>query len=582
MDRNKQQSESIFSPDEQAMADEFRVNPVIIQLLRKRNIRSKEEIETFLYPTLAKLPPPDLFFGIREAVNLITQSIEEKRNIIIWGDYDVDGVTATALLVNFFRQTGVEPLYHIPDRLVDGYGLNSRTLAKIRKNVVGDKPLLITVDCGISNISEVRRAKELGFQVIVTDHHELPDELVPADVIVNPKYGKVDSVFRDLAGVGVAFYLAAGLRAGLNAAGYFQDNKLDSPNLKWFLSFVAIGSIADMVPLTGINRILVKAGFEALGSMDHPGLNALLESCDIHTTLITADDIGFGVAPKVNAAGRIGKALKALDLLLSDNSAQSVKLANSLTRLNNKRKKITREVFESVSQRAHECIQNGDSAIIVEGEYHPGVIGIVASQILERYDVPVILFGRDENEDGVILLKGSARSVEGVDIFAVLQSCERYLVKWGGHRQAAGMSLLQENFSGFKEIVNLLVKKLTRDQSAGKSYAVDLEVSVETVFAKPMIRQLQLLEPYGVGNWLPIFKDRSIEPVQITTVGNGGDHIKMRFRGKYGNQDGIGFGLGKKINALREKRNHSIVYSPMLSRYKKSANWQVKILSIDP
>ncbi len=577
-----QKKNGTCSQDQLKLAREFRVDPIIIQLLNKRDIISRDDIDDFLNPTLAKLPPPKQFQGIQEAVELIIRAIRLKSRIIIWGDYDVDGVTGTALLVNFFRSIGVEAEYHIPDRLTDGYGLNCKTLVQLKKETKGDHPLIITVDCGISNFTETKKAKDLGFSIIVTDHHEVSEEIPVADVIINPKSPNVHDIFYNLAGVGVAFYLVAGLRAELDRSGYFEEGKIQLPNMKNFLSFVALGSIADMVPLIGINRILVKGGFEALLEYQHTGLNALLESCDIHSQLITGDDIGFSIAPKINAAGRIGKAQKALELLLCFDLKKSKQLAASLTRMNNTRRKLTREVFAETQDRAKRLLDQDDCCVVLEGEYHPGVVGIVASQLVDRYRVPVIVFSRDKENNGNIILKGSARSVEGVNLFKILQKCERFLVKYGGHRQAAGLTISNDNFEGFKTIFNQHILSITEGKPIQKSFEFDLDVSVDKVFSGNVIRQLQLLEPYGVGNRQPVFRDEKTEPVQINTVGNGGNHIKVRFRGKQSNQNGIGFGLGHQLTEMRERRNHSIIYSPMLSRFKKSANWQVKILSIHP
>jgi len=564
------------------LAREFGVDPIIIQLLNNRNIISRSDIDDFLNPALAKLPSPSQFQGIKEAVELIIRMIRLQGRIIVWGDYDVDGVTGTALLVNFFRSIGVEAEYHIPDRLTDGYGLNCRTLVQFKEETQEDQPLIITVDCGISNLPEIKKAKDLGFSVIVTDHHELSEEIPVADVIINPKSPDVLDIFYNLAGVGVAFYLAAGLRAELDRSGFFKKGEVQLPNMKNFLSFVALGSIADMVPLIGINRILVKGGFEALLEYEHPGLNALLKSCDIHSQLITGEDIGFSIAPKINAAGRIGKAEKALELLLCSDREKSNRLAASLTRMNSTRRKLTREVYKETVDRAKRLLDRDESCVVLEGEYHPGVVGIVASQLVDRFRVVAIVFGRDKGRNGEIVLKGSARSVEGVNLFKVLQKCEKYLVKFGGHQQAAGLSIAPENFEGFKKVFNQHIQAITDGKPINKRFKYDLDVGVDKVFSRNIIRQLQLLEPYGEGNRQPVFRDVKAEPVQISVVGNGGNHIKVRFRGKNSNQNGIGFGLGHLLKEMRERRNHSIIYSPMLNRFKQSENWQVKIISIHP
>lgn len=556
------------------------MDPLIIMLLNKRNITARDDVIDFLNPSLANLPFPSDFQGVSEAVALIIETVLEEEEIVVWGDYDVDGITGTALLVHFFRAIGKDVNYHVPNRLTEGYGLNNQTLATLRKQMKGDSPLLITVDCGISNHVEIRRAKELGFNVIVTDHHELPENTVSADVIVNPKVCGTDQAFYNLAGVGVAFYLASGLRVQLESENYFSIKNLSIPNMKWFLCFVALGSIADMVPLTGINRTLVKAGFEVLTATDHHGISALLSSCDIHGKMLTADDIGFSIAPKINAAGRIGKAEKALELLLCEDEEKGARLAAQLTQMNLKRKKITRDVFDATFDRSRSLINNGDCCIVLDGEFHQGVIGIVASQLVEKLNVPVILLSRDKDENGREILKGSARSVEGINLFSILQRCDKYIIKYGGHKMAAGLTIFDENISGFKTVMNSIVESVTKGGHVREQFHVDMDVPVDMLFSGRIIEQLQLLEPYGEGNRQPIFYDHQSEPVQMSSVGNGGSHIKIRFRGKFTNQEGIGFGLGHQLAELRKSRTHSIIYSPMLNRFKKSVSWQVKVLSI--
>jgi len=574
------QSRSIPTVEQKQLAKELGIDPIIIMLLNKRSITVKEDIVDFLNPSLTSLPFPADFKGVPEAVSLIVNTIATENEIVVWGDYDVDGITGTALLIQFFRAIGRQVKSHIPDRLTDGYGLNSKSLSRLRKTVSGENPLLITVDCGISNHEEILLARKLGYSVLVTDHHELPHIPVKADVVVNPKANGTKEDFYNLAGVGVAFYLAAGLRAELQSKNFFQKNNISIPNMKEFLCFVALGTIADMVPLVGVNRILVKAGFEALMATQFHGISALLSSCDIHKGFLTADDIGFSIAPKINAAGRIGKAETALELLVSENKEKSIRLAAKLTRLNIKRKKITGEVFEKAKYLSRTLLNSGDHCIVIKGEFHQGVIGIVASKLVEKFNVPVLLFSQELDENNRKILKGSARSIEGVNLFSILQNCDKYIINYGGHQMAAGLTIFDENFSGFKAAINSLIGVATKGKRTKSQFWVDLNVPVEELFSSVIIDQLRLLEPYGEGNQQPIFQDKNSEPIQMTTVGIGGHHIKIRFRGKFNNQNGIGFGLGNQISELRENRTHSIIYSPMLNRFKNSLTWQVKILSI--
>lgn len=569
-----------ISPTEQQLrlAHELKIDPLVIMLLHNRNICSKQDIINFLNPSLTNLPSPDLLQGMSEGISLIVEAIQAQKDIAIWGDYDVDGITGTALLIQFFRVIGKNVHFYIPDRLNEGYGLNNQGLSKLRKEMVSDNPVLITIDCGIANFTEVREAKQLGFTVIVTDHHELPQGKLFADAVINPKKNGNNKAFYNLAGVGVSFYLAAGIRSALNSQNYFSDSDFLCPNMKWFLSFVALGTIADMVPLTEINRILVRGGFEALVTTSHQGLIALLRSCDIHGEMLTTDDIAFTIAPKINAAGRIGRAHIALELLLTnDDKDKSLKLASQLTSINVKRKKITKDVFDQALNEAEKLFNDRSSCIVLEGQYHQGVIGIVASQLVEQFRVPVVIFSR--GNEGI--LKGSGRSVEGVNLFEILQQCEKYTIQYGGHSMAVGLSMFESNFSDFRNILNTIISSSTKGELADRHLEIDLSCSIDKLFSGDLINQLQLMEPYGEGNKQPIFIDHQTEPVHVSTVGKDSGHIKIRFRGKFSNQEGIGFGLGDKLFELREKRIHSVVYSPMLNRFRRSANWQIKILSIN-
>jgi single-stranded-DNA-specific exonuclease len=567
------------SKEQERLARTFNVHPLLIHLLVLRGISTDEAIECFLNPRLANLPDPQTIKGMKEAVFLVEEALSHNSEIVIWGDYDVDGITATCLLVQFFKKIGKDANWYIPDRFLEGYGLNCEALSKIRSKIKGEFPLLITVDCGISNHREIMAARKLGFKIIVTDHHEPPDSMVDANAVINVKQKGCGFPDTNLAGVGTAFYLAAGVRSSLQEKGYFR-NKECIPNLKQFLDYVAIGTIADMVPLTGPNRILVKAGFESLATNSNIGLSALLKSSDIHPGIITSDDISFQIAPKINAAGRLGKVEAATNLLLCSEKERSLRLANRLTEINNRRKRICEDILETTLKIDSNKLITNDNCIILSGDYHSGVVGIVASQLVNIHHLPTIIFAPDPACNEQNILKGSGRSIPGVDVLAILRYCERYLLKYGGHTMAAGMSLLQENFSMFKEQFSACLSEVMSEECKERPLSIDAEVSIEKVFDKSFLNQLSVLEPFGIGNSRPIFSDSNACIYDYRVVGRNNDHLKIYFRGQYANCQGVGFNLGYKHKILQEKTKHTVIYSPTLNRYRANLNWEVRLIDI--
>jgi single-stranded-DNA-specific exonuclease len=558
---------------------QFDVDPLIIYLLELRNISGADAIYSFLNPSLANLPDPFTIKDMDSAVALVSEAIRKKSAIVIWGDYDVDGITSTCLLVDFFRKIGIRASWKIPNRFSEGYGLNIQGIEKIREKNFENSLLLITVDCGISNHREIRRAKELGFKVIVTDHHEPTDTSVPADAILNVKQKGCPFADKNIAGVGVAFYLIAGIRSQLKRDGYF-NNVESIPNLKQFLDFVAIGTIADMVSLSGVNRILTKAGLEVLASNRNFGISALLKESEIFDScMISSDDIMFQVAPKINAAGRMDTADAAINLLLCSDQNEASRLAKNLTNLNEKRKNICSEILETTLS-IDDNILIYNNCIILSGEFHQGVLGIVASQLVGKYNLPVVLLTYGGLHNGKTILKGSGRSVAGVNIFEILIKCERFLLKFGGHSMAAGLSLFEENLDLFRERFSQVLTESTRDTYIREQYIIDVDFPVDKLFEERILLQLQRLEPFGVGNRKPVFMDSKALVYDCHTIGHHGNHLKVLFRGKYANRKGVGFNLGNRKELLQGKTHNHIIYTPSLNRFKNSVSWEIRLLDI--
>ncbi|MBM9602840.1 single-stranded-DNA-specific exonuclease RecJ [Desulfopila inferna] len=565
----------IASADEKTLAGKFGVEPEIIKILNNRGLSEKKEIEKFLYPTLYDLENPSELLGMAEACALVYQALIEEQEIIIWGDYDVDGVTATCVLVSFFQSLQIKVRWFIPNRFTDGYGLELQSLKVLLEECSSSNPLLITVDCGISNDEEVAFARSRGCRVIVTDHHEPGEGNCSADAVINPKQRGCQFKDKNIAGVGLAFYLAMGIRAFLEKKMFF-NRVVIKPNLKQLLELVAIGTIADMVSLTNCNRILVKAGFEVLNISPSPGVAALLEECDIRSANITAEDIAFQVAPKINAAGRLEEAGFAAHLLLENDPAIAKKLARKLSNLNKKRKELCEECLETTLTNIEYSLNSNDHCCIAKVDYSIGILGIVASQIGEKTGVPVILVTSANDKKLGRVLKGSCRSIPGINIHQALKNCKDFLIKYGGHPMAAGVTLHEEMFDDFRNAFSAQLSELSSMPAEPRE--VDLEMEMEKVLSAKIIQQMQMLEPFGVDNEKPIFIDRNIILQDINKLGRNGDHLSFRKRGRFKSLKCVAFRFGEYENIIKNSPEFNMIYTISISRYKKAAKWQAQLV----
>lgn len=556
------------------------VPDLIRGILSKRNISDKESLERFLHPKLDSLPQPSLMKGLTSAASAICKAIDDNVEIIIWGDYDVDGTTGTALLINFFRELGIEIQYYIPSRLNEGYGLNSSKFLATFKDAIDHGALLVTVDCGISDSEAVREIKKAGCEVIITDHHQMPMGALPGCIVVNPNQPGCGFNGEMLAGVGVAFFLAAAVRSHLSASGYFASRP--RPNLKQFLAFVALGTISDLVELTHTNRVLVKAGFEALVNSNIPGIISLLENAEISGEIITSEDISFSLGPRINAAGRLGVADVAVDLMVCDNLADGLSLSTQLEKHNEKRKKLCEICYEHALNSDSSRLFIGDNSIVVSGDFHVGIIGIVASRIVEKYNKPAIVFSEVQGSGGQIHHKGSGRSVSGINILECLHLCSKTILRYGGHGMAAGLTVDGANYSEFvnvfEEQVELASKE--RDLSDLIQASCDAECTIDDVMNKEFLAFFSLMEPFGPENEKPVFLDRHASIVSCKAIGSDRQHLQMVIRGKYENHRAIGFGLGDMVADVRASRAQQVYFTPMLNRFRNTEVWQVRVISI--
>lgn len=552
------------------------LDPFIRQILKRRGIVEETEMRAFLEPQLKDLPDPFLMMDMEKAVRVVGDCIIKGGSFLIWGDYDVDGTTATALLVLFIRFLDCEVEYHIPNRLTDGYGLQAKSLETVTATTKKQHDVLITVDNGISAHEAVKKAKSLGYKVVITDHHTPPEKKVEADAVLNPKQKGCTFPGQNLAGVGVAFYMVIGIRQYLQQNNYFTTHDHSVPNLKQFLDLVAIGTVADMVKLDHTNRILIRAGMETLAQQTNPGITELCKQSNLDLGMICSEDISFQLAPKINAAGRLGSAEKAVSLFITSSKTEATELTAALFANNETRKNKTLDnLVKAMSDTKKAGLENKHSTIVA-GEYHIGVAGIVASNLVEKFAKPAIVLCTQDGET----LKGSARSVKGVDVYEALADCEKALLGFGGHAMAAGMSLFVKDLAEFTNLFEKAVFKQNNGVIEASAKVVEADIKIEHLFTAPILRQLPLLEPYGVGNPQPIFRDVSVRFAEAMPIGKDKSHLRLSITLGATVIKGIGFGLGKFVKECRSGREKRVLYSPSLNFFRGRRSWQARVHEI--
>ena len=464
------------------------------KILENRGVKTAEEMKSFLKPSLSQLYNPFLLRDMDIAVNRVIRAIKRNEGIFIVGDYDTDGVTATSLLLRFFREIDVKAYFYIPKR-EDGYGLS---VEAIKKALNRGSSLIITVDNGITSIDEVEFAKNVGIDVIITDHHEPQEELPNAYAVVNPKRSDSKFPFKELSGVGVAFNLVMALRGQLRKRGFFSEK--EEPNLKKYLDLVALGTLADIVPLLDENRVCVKIG---LFNNTHStvGLESLKKVSGIDG-MLTSKHVGFVLAPRINAAGRLNDASIVVDMFMKDTVEEAEIIAKKLNEINVQRRKLQLEIIKEVEG----IVKNTNDPIIVVAKegWHKGVIGIVANAIAYKHKKPTIIITKGDN-----VSVGSGRSVGDIDLFSVVKKASHLLEKFGGHRMAIGITIKNRYLDDFKQSLNDIVKEKYKDYQPVFKYEVDCDVSF-SIFTRRFLEELVLLEPHGPLNEEPLFICRNV------------------------------------------------------------------------
>lgn len=544
-------------------------NELIYNLLFHRGLCTSEDIQLFLKPSLENFHDPFLLDGMKDAVDRILIAIREKERILIYGDYDADGVSATSILIRFFNTLDLQVDYYIPDRVDEGYGISDAAVEFISNN---DYDLVITVDCGISarqQVAEiVERCTERGkaIDIIITDHHQCNEELIPdALAIINPHLPNDNYPYKNLCGAGVALKLIHALGICTGNARAFEE----------YLDIAAIATIADIVDLNGENRIITKFGIEKILKNPCVGIKALLNVALANKTQIDSYRVSFVIAPRINAAGRMGDASVAVKLFTTDDQTKANEYAICLESSNIKRQEIQEGIFkEAIKIIEDDLSYNKEKIIVVYHEnWHHGVIGIVASKLVDRYHKPVFVFSV-ENGKAV----GSARSIEGFNLFKAMESQSDILIKYGGHEQAGGLTISALNLELFRKQINLYANGLITDEMLIPETTIDFEVKGNDISLKAA-KMISQMEPFGCGNKMPVFCYKSAIIREKKTIGNG-QHLKLTFEIEGKNIDGVYFGKGYLDMGISPNDIVDIVFTQEVNDFRGVESLQIKLLDM--
>jgi single-stranded-DNA-specific exonuclease len=552
----------------------LKLAPLVVQVLIARGFNTEESSRAFLASQLSQLREPSLLPGVDDAADRVVAALNAKRQITIYGDYDVDGVTSTSVLWHCISLAGGKVDYYIPSRLTEGYGLNSDAIRQLHEE--DPDRLLISVDCGIASVEEAAVAAELGLELVITDHHHIGAELPNAACLVHPRIPGTDYPFGDLCGVGVAFKLAWAICQRLG------DGTKASPRMREFLKsavgLAAIGTVADVVPLVDENRIIVRYGLHSLKDNPSLGLKALMKAAKLdEKPALTAEDIGFGLAPRINAAGRLGQARLAVELLTTSNVERAASLADYVDELNNNRKTVERRIFKAAKEMVeqHPEWEEHPTLVMAHHDWHPGVIGIVASRVAERFEKPTVLIALRDDGTG----QGSGRSWAGYDLYSGLEAASQVLLGFGGHKAAAGVRIEAGRVDEFRTILaNWTTTNFTAKES-DLELRIDAEVLLSEV-TRRAVEDLNHLGPFGEANPTPRFAAANVELVEPPrTMGEGGRHLSIRVRQHSTVMRAVAFGQGEwaeEIAAVNGKL--SICFAPVINSFRGFEKVELRLI----
>jgi len=536
----------------------------VARILINRGIDTPVQVDRFFNPNASQLYDPFLMLDMDKAVDRIVKALGQRERIAIYGDYDVDGITAASMLYLILKDLGGDVVPYIPDRQNEGYGISDTGIAELQR---GGASLIISVDCGITSIKEAKAATAMGVDLIISDHHEPGDSIPEALAVCDPKREGCGYPFKELSGVGVAYKISQGIIQKLN---------LESEYTEKYLDLVALGSAADIVPLVDENRVFVKLGLEKINNLPEVGLAALIETACIKAGKIEVGDIVFGIAPRINAVGRLGSALRAVKLLTTRDRASSRQIAQVLEDENRRRKDIDNATLEEAVKEIEQTINplEARSLVLARQGWHPGVIGIVASRLIERYYRPTVMI-TIENGQG----KGSARAIAKFDIYQALKACADLLLQFGGHKYAAGLTIAAENIPEFKRRFEQVCRDIIPDEDLIPKIKIESEISLDEITPE-VVASLKRFAPFGPKNNRPNFFSRGLEVLDVPRI-VGSNHLKFR-AGQGGVAfEAIGFNLGHTIDRLSGGgRPLEMVYAVEENEYNGRKTVQLRIKDI--
>src|SRR5499427_312166 len=557
----------------QALATATGLSPLLCQLLINRGITDPAAIQAFLTPSLHDLHDPYLLHGMEPAVQRLVAAIRQGERIAIYGDYDVDGVTATALLVTFFDELGLKVPYYIPERASEGYGLNANSIRQLASEQVR---LLITVDCGSTALEEVALARRLGMDIVITDHHQPPDQLPDACAILNPHQPACRYPNKHLCGVGVVFKLLAALRAALRQAQLLTDRL---PNLKRHLDLVTLGTIADVMPLQEENRVIVHYGLQELTQTRKPGLQALRQVSGSAARSAGVGEVGFQLAPRLNASGRLGSATHSVALLTAHDAHEATRLAQLLDTVNQQRRTLQQAMETAVHERIAQQYNGRPPAAIVLGDpaWHLGVVGIVAAKIVEAYHRPTFLL--HINGD---IARGSGRSIPSFNLYHGLQHCAQSLRQFGGHKYAAGLTMDTTYLPFLQENLIRFAADTLSPEDLQPMLHLDAVVALADI-TPALVTELQRCEPYGAGNPTPLFCAHAVQLASpVRRLGQQGQHARFRVTQNGATLNVVAFHQAEQVLALPAGAVVDLAFTPMINTWRDQYQLELHLRALRP
>ena len=554
----------VDADESQRLATALNCPEIFARMLLRRGLNDARAIKDFLEPAWDHLHDPFLMKDMHIAVETLFDSIESGEKILVYGDYDVDGTSAVALVVSYLREIGVHCDYYIPDRYKEGYGFSDAGVVYAEENNIS---LIITLDCGIKDAARIDRAKDKGIKVIVCDHHTPGEELPRADAVLNPKRKDCSYPYKELCGCAVGFKLMSGLNHKLGR---------DPRDMEKFLDLVALATGADIVDMTGENRVMAALGLAVLNRQKRAGIAALLHHARFRNEVLDITNVVFIIAPRINAAGRIFSGREAVNLMLETDPHRAQEIAASIEKFNAERKEFEAEITAEAKSQYLNNLPNFPHGIVVHAaHWHKGVVGIVASKMVESFGKPAVVLTSNNGE-----LHGSGRSTPDMDLYGVLENCKEHILQFGGHKMAAGLSMLESNLNNFRQAFNDHVLRKRGAEPAAFKVGFEEELTANDIHLE-LFNLIKKLEPFGPGNDKPYFLMRGVhDSGESRAVGEDGSHLKVSIDAGPRNLAGIGFGMADKLPLLQTAKGADVIVSLALNTWKNRSSVEVTVREI--